>query len=177
MGKLYTIGHSNRSLKEFVTLLEKYQIDTLVDVRSIPKSRHVPWFNQNNLTKVLKKKDISYILLTSLGGRRLAHKNSINNAWRNKSFQGYADYMLTRDFFNGLKDLISIVSQNRRTAIMCAEAVPWRCHRSLIADAIIARGKNVWEILSLTSLRKHKLTPFAKINRHSKPLQILYQGE
>lgn len=174
MPKLYTIGHSNRTLQEFIDLLQAHKITHIVDVRTIPKSRHSPWFNQDKLNASLKKNKILYTHLGKLGGLRRTSKNSINIGWRNASFRGFADYMQSADFFQGLKQLNGIVKKSRRVAIMCAEAVPWRCHRSLIADAEVVRHVVVWEILSKTSIRLHKLTAFAVVNRNKRPIQIYY---
>lgn len=174
MPKLYTIGHSTRTLQEFIDILHAYQITHVVDVRTIPKSRHVPWFNEKEFKEALRKEKIDYIHLSKLGGLRRTSKNSINRGWRNASFRGYADYMQTSEFFEGLKELNDLVKINKSVAIMCAEAVPWRCHRSLIADAEIARHFVVWEIMSKTSVHPHQLTAFAVINRKKRPIQVYY---
>lgn len=174
MPKLYTIGHSTHTLKEFIKILHAYQITHVVDVRTIPKSRHVPWFNKTEFKKSLRKEKISYTHILKLGGLRRTSKNSINLGWRNASFRGYADYMQTSEFFEGLKELNDLIKKNKNVVIMCAEAVPWRCHRSLIADAEIVRHFTVWEILSETSVRTHTLTDFAKVNRNKRPIQIYY---
>lgn len=173
MTTLYTIGHSNRSLQEFLDILHVHQIIHLVDVRTIPKSRHVPWSNKNSLKAALNKHNIDYTHLEKLGGLRHADKNSINLGWRNKSFRGFADYMQTREFFEGLKELNSLIKKGR-TVIMCAEALPWRCHRSLIADAELARNVTVMDILNENKPNKHKFTPFAVIDRNKKPIQVYY---
>ncbi|MHB1948648.1 MAG: DUF488 domain-containing protein [Gammaproteobacteria bacterium] len=174
MPKLYTIGHSTHTLKEFLEILHAHQITHIVDVRSIPKSRHVPWFNENTFKKSLRKEKIAYTHLAKLGGLRRTSKSSINMGWRNASFRGFADYMQTHEFFAGLKELNNIIKKSRRVAIMCAEAVPWRCHRSLIADAEMIRHYSVWEIMSKTSVRAHKLTDFAVIDRTKRPMRIYY---
>lgn len=174
MPKLYTIGHSTHTLQEFLEILNAHQLIHIVDVRTVPKSRHVPWFNKNEFAAALVKAKIMYTHMPKLGGLRKTTKDSINTGWRNASFRGFADYMQTSDFFEGLKELNNIIKKDRRVAIMCAEAVPWRCHRSLIADAEIVRHVDVWEIMSKTSLRLHKLTAFAVINRKKKPIQIYY---
>jgi uncharacterized protein (DUF488 family) len=173
MATLYTIGHSNRSLEDFIQLLQAYEIQLLVDVRTIPKSRHVPWFNASELKKSLKKIKIDYLHLPKLGGLRHPLKDSINMAWRNSGFRGYADYMQTPEFFAALKELNGYIKQFR-TAIMCAEAVPWRCHRSLISDAEVVRGVKVIEILSLNSSRSHQLTNFAVVDKNKRPIKIYY---
>lgn len=171
---LYTIGHSTHTLQEFIDILHTYQITYLVDVRSIPKSRHVPWFNREKLKKSLHKENIGYMHLAKLGGRRRCNKNSINMGWRNANFRGYADYMQTREFFDGLFALNHLIKKHTRVVIMCAEAVPWRCHRSMIADAEFARHYRIYEIISKTSVRLHQLTSFAVINRNRRPIQVYY---
>lgn len=150
-------------------ILKHYKIELLIDIRTIPKSRHVPQFNKENLTKQLKKHKIAYLHLEELGGLRHAKKDSINVGWKNLSFRGYADYMQTPDFEEGL-DMLMKKARGKATAIMCAEAVPWRCHRSLVADALLVRGYNVTHILSETSSREHLLTPWAV----AKGLKIIY---
>jgi uncharacterized protein (DUF488 family) len=174
MSKLYTIGHSTHTLQEFTEILQAHHITHLVDVRSIPKSRHVPWFNQPKLQSFLTKHHISYEHALGLGGLRRVDKNSINQGWRNQSFRGYADFMQTPEFYAALKNLNSHLKRKVNLAIMCAEAVPWRCHRSLIADAEIVRGIKVLHILSQTSVRRHSLTAFAVVNRNKRPIQIYY---
>ncbi len=143
---LYSIGHSTHSIEEFIALLNAHSVRHLVDVRSIPKSRHVPQFNSDTLPLSLHAANIAYTHLNALGGRRSTHKNSINTGWRNASFRGYADYMATPQFAEGLASLTEI-ARATLTAVMCAEAVPWRCHRSLIADAMILEGWQVRDIL------------------------------
>lgn len=174
MAKLYTVGHSNHTLSDFMDILHAHQIDLIVDVRTVPKSRHVPWFNKEKLTKSLPKEKINYLHLPELGGRRHTTKSSPNTGWRNASFRGFADYMQTPEFFAGLKKLNNLIKQNNKVAIMCAEAVPWRCHRSLIADAEIVRHYTVFEILSKTSARPHKLTSFAVVDRNKRPIKVYY---
>ncbi|WP_109486718.1 DUF488 family protein [Occallatibacter savannae] len=161
MPVLFTIGHSTRSIGEFIALLEAHGVRHLVDVRSIPKSRHVPQFNSEDFASALSEAGIGYTHLKALGGRRHSRKDSINTGWRNTSFRGYADYMATTPFVEGLDALIEIALA-RPTAIMCAEAVPWRCHRSLIADALMLKGWEVRDIISAASPAAHKLTPFLK---------------
>jgi uncharacterized protein (DUF488 family) len=167
-----TVGHSTRSIDEFISLLEAQAVEQLVDVRSIPKSRHVPQFNSDALAASLHESGIEYVHLPSLGGRRHAKKDSPNTGWRNAAFRGYADYMSTEEFRDGVDRLLELAHQ-KRTAIMCAEAVPWRCHRSLIGDALLMRGVHVEDIMSLTSRREHELTPFAKVNGG----EITYPGD
>lgn len=174
MPKLYTIGHSTHSLKEFLTILHAHEITHLADVRTIPKSRHVPWFNENDLRTALHKEKITYTHIAKLGGLRRGHKDSINQGWHNASFRGFADYMQTPEFYAGLKELNQLIMRKRKVAIMCAEAVPWRCHRSLIADAEIVRGFTVLDIMSLTSVHAHTLTSFAVVDRSKRPIKIFY---
>lgn len=159
---LYTIGHSTRTLDELVAILKAHGVKTLADVRSIPKSRHVPQFNQDSLKIELPKHKIHYLPIPELGGRRHTRKDSINGAWRNASFRGYADYMQTPEFAAGIEELIKI-AQKSPTAIMCAEAVPWRCHRSLIGDAMLVRGWTVLDLMDTDKQPPHHLTPFAKV--------------
>jgi uncharacterized protein (DUF488 family) len=176
MPKLYTIGHSNHKLEEFLALLEAHQIVYLVDVRTIPRSRHVPWSNKDSLKAALGKRKICYTHLPELGGLRKPHKDSINLAWENPSFRGYADYMQTREFFLGLKELNQLIRQYKQVVIMCAEALPWRCHRSLIADAEIARGVTVLDIMGPHTVHQHQLTAFAKVRRDVRPIRVEYPG-
>jgi uncharacterized protein (DUF488 family) len=157
-----TIGHSTRTLDEFIGLLQAHAVARVVDVRTIPRSWHNPQFNKDSLPDSLKKAGLSYVHLPRLGGLRHAKPDSINVGWRNASFRGYADYMQTPEFELGLGELIQLATQER-VAIMCAEAVPWRCHRSLIADALLVRGIRIEDVMSLTRRTIHTLTPFAKV--------------
>ena len=157
-----TIGHSIHAIDEFVTILRAHGIRQLVDVRTIPKSRRNPQFNRESLALSLHAADIEYQHLPGLGGLRRPSKDSINTGWRNASFRGYADYMHTSAFRENLIHLIEIAAE-APTAIMCAEAVPWRCHRSLIADTLIARGIQVLDILDANKSQPHALTPFAQV--------------
>jgi uncharacterized protein (DUF488 family) len=158
-----TVGHSTRSAKEFIALLKGNQVKRLVDVRTIPRSRHNPQFNRGELSPALHSARLHYRYMPGLGGFRRAFRDSVNTGWRNASFRGYADYMQTPEFQKNLDDLITL-ARSERVAVMCAEAVPWRCHRSLIADALLARGIEVREITSATCSRPHKLTAWARIN-------------
>ena len=167
-----TIGHSTRTLEEFLSILKAHGVERLVDVRSIPKSRRVPQFNSDALAASLREQGIEYVHLKILGGLRHAKKDSVNLGWRNASFRGYADYMASAEFRDGLERLLQLARQ-KRTAIMCAEAVPWRCHRSLIGDALLVRGVHVEDIMSATSARPHEMTPFARFNG----LDIVYPAE
>ena len=153
-------------------LLKAHDIARIVDVRTIPKSRRVPQFNAESMAATLPRLGIDYVHLKSLGGLRHAKKDSVNTGWRNASFRGYADYMGTDEFRQGIERLLKL-ARTKRTAIMCAEAVPWRCHRSLIGDALLVRGLRVEDIMSATSSREHELTPFAKVHG----LQITYPGD
>ncbi len=161
---IYTIGHSTHPIEEFLHLLQAYGIETLVDIRTIPKSRHNPQFNSDELKESLRQVHIQYLHMKKLGGLRHAAKDSINLGWRNASFRGFADYMSTPEFEQGLKELMQ-VAKSRPTTIMCAEAVPWRCHRSLIADALIKQGWLVRDIMSRTKAARHRLTPFLKVRK------------
>lgn len=159
---IYTIGHSTRRIESLIEMLNEYGIRKVVDVRTIPYSEHNPQFNKEELAKSLKSAGIGYVHLKELGGFRHPRKDSINLGWKNASFRGYADYMQTTDFIQGIRKLIEI-SKGKRTAIMCSEAVPWRCHRSLIADALTIRKIDVKHILSKTNSREHELTLFAMV--------------
>jgi uncharacterized protein (DUF488 family) len=169
---IFTIGHSTLPIEEFIGLLKNYGIEQLVDVRTVPKSRHVPQFNSDALAAALGGQGIGYVHLKELGGLRHAKKDSINTGWRNASFRGYADYMSTDEFAMGIDRLIEL-SKAKRTVIMCAEAVPWRCHRSLVGDALLVRGIAVEDIMSATSVRPHKLTEFARVDGQ----QITYPAD
>ena len=157
-----TIGHSTRTLEEFIGLLQAHDATRVVDVRTVPRSRHNPQFNKASLPRALKKAGLGYVHLPGLGGLRHAKRDSLNVGWRNASFRGYADYMQTPEFEQSLEELIGLANQDR-IALMCAEAVPWRCHRSLIADALLVRGIRTEDIMSLTRRQVHVLTPFAKV--------------
>jgi uncharacterized protein (DUF488 family) len=157
-----TIGHSNRTWKEFLELLRAHRIKRVIDVRSIPRSRHNPQFNREILSTKLRAARIGYMHLRKLGGLRHARRDSPNVGWRNSSFRGFADYMQTSEFEAGLHRLMKLAGQ-RRSAIMCAEVVPWRCHRSLIADALTARGIQVDHIMSMKRSQVHSLTSFAHV--------------
>jgi uncharacterized protein (DUF488 family) len=159
---VFTIGHSNRTLGEFIRLLQAHAITCVVDVRTVPRSRHNPQFNGDTLPVSLSAAGIGYVHRAQLGGLRRPASHSPNTGWRNASFRGYADYMQTPEFASALDELIPLANQGR-IALMCAEAVPWRCHRSLIADALLVRGIPVEDILGLDRRQTHQLTPFAKV--------------
>jgi len=160
--RIYTIGHSTRPASDLVALLDAHTVRKLVDVRTIPRSRHNPQFNVDALAATLATAGIGYVHVPSLGGLRRPQRDSINAGWRNASFRGYADYMQTPAFAQAIDELIGIAA-SQPTAIMCAEAVPWRCHRSLIADALLVRGIEAVEIVSPTRTTLHALTPFARV--------------
>jgi uncharacterized protein (DUF488 family) len=162
-GTIFTVGHSTLPLESFIGLLQAYGIERLADIRTIPRSRRNPQFNADTLPVELAKQGIEYQPMPELGGLRHARKDSPNMGWRNDSFRGYADYMQTAAFAEAVEILVKL-GREKRTAIMCAEAVPWRCHRSLVADALLVRGVPVAEILSATDWRPHKLTGFAAVD-------------
>jgi uncharacterized protein (DUF488 family) len=164
---LYTVGHSTRSFDEFLELLQAHGIEEVVDIRTIPKSRHNPHFSTERLAPRLGREGVRYTHLSALGGLRHPAKDSVNRGWRNASFRGFADYMGSPEFEGGLRRLEAIARQ-RRTAIMCAEAVPWRCHRSLVADALTLEGWQVRHIQSRRTAAPHALTPFLRV-RAGKP--------
>lgn len=166
---IYTIDHSTHPIDEFISWLEAYQIKLVVDVRTIARSRHNPQFNEEVIAKSLAGKDIDYKRLETLGGLRPTSKHSINMAWKNASFRGYADYMQTDHFSDGITKLLKL-AKIIPVAIMCAEAVPWRCHRSMIGDALIVRDFTVEGIMSQKASQPHKLTAFAQVTGH----QITY---
>ncbi len=160
---IYTIGHSTRSAEELIALLKAHKVSILVDVRTVPRSRTNPQFNKETLPAELETAGIEYRHMAGLGGLRHARKDSPNTAWENAAFRGYADYMLTEEFLENLDELIS-VGENNIIAIMCAEAVWWRCHRRLIADALLARDISAKHITSLTKTEDHKMTPWAHVD-------------
>ena len=158
-----TVGHSTRPLADFIALLVAHSVTRLIDVRTVPRSRHNPQFNRDTLPVPLEVAGIRYTHVAGLGGFRHTHPGSLNMGWRNDSFRGFADYMQTPEFAENLASLIG-QAPRERIALMCAEAVPWRCHRSLIADALVARGIRAEEIISATRLQVHTLTPFARVD-------------
>ncbi len=159
---LYTVGHSTRSLADFAVLLQRYGIGLLADVRTIPRSRHNPQFNADALQLFLPAQGIGYQHLKELGGLRHSRADSPNTGWRNASFRGFADYMQTPTFEAAILALLAL-AQQQTVALMCAEAVPWRCHRSLIADALVVRGISVTDIFDLTHARPHTLNRLARV--------------
>jgi len=157
-----TIGHSTRPIGEFIKLLLAHEVTRVVDVRTVPRSRHNPQFNRDVLPASLKSAGIGYVHAPALGGLRRTTKESINTGWRNASFRGYADYMQTAEFTDAVETLIRWAKKDR-LALMCAEAVPWRCHRSLIEDALLVRSVRGEDIMSATRRQQHELTDFAKV--------------
>ena len=159
---IYTIGHSTRPIDEFIAMLNAHGVTRLIDVRTVPKSRHNPQYNLDALEQRLQDAGIGYEHMKALGGLRRPRKESHNTGWRNESFRGYADYMQTVEFASALEALMGAAAQEA-VVVMCAEAVPWRCHRSLIADALTVRGYPVEHILSATKSNRHTMTSFAKL--------------
>jgi uncharacterized protein (DUF488 family) len=164
---VFTIGHSTRNEEEFLDLLKTRGVTHLVDIRTIPKSRRNPQFSQDFLSKFARNAGIRYTHLKGLGGLRHSSKESINTGWRNSSFRGFADYMQTSEFTESLNELTELISRESkrggRVAYMCAEAVPWRCHRSLVSDALTIRGFRVAHILSRRIIKDHEITSFAVV--------------
>jgi uncharacterized protein (DUF488 family) len=167
-----TIGHSNRSIEEFIELLQIHGVECVLDIRTVPKSRRNPQFGQDSLPESLARAGIGYRYLAGLGGLRRPRKDSPNAAWRNESFRGYADYMQSEEFADNV-EAVAQLGRTERCALMCAEAVPWRCHRSLVADALSVRQVKVEHIIGKQARRPHKLTPFA----HVEGTRITYPPE
>jgi uncharacterized protein (DUF488 family) len=161
--RILTIGHSTRTIEDFTDLLRAYGVQLIVDIRTIPRSGHNPQFNEDILAASLKESGIEYVRLKELGGLRRPRKDSQNLGWRNASFRGFADYMQTPDFEAGINELIRL-ARDRAVAIMCAEALPWRCHRTLVADALLVRGIKVEHIMTLKKLTEHSMTKFARVD-------------
>ena len=164
-----TIGHSNRSIEDFIGLLWRNEVSEVIDVRTIPRSRHNPQFNADTLPASLAAAGIDYVHMAGLGGLRHAHAGSPNSGWHNASFRGYADYMQTAAFADNIDRLVAL-AQAQRCVLMCAEAVPWRCHRSMIGDALLVRGVRVEDIIGPHGRKPHALTSFA----HVEGLQLRY---
>lgn len=158
-----TIGHSNRPLETFLDLLRSNEITHVLDVRTVPRSRHNPQFNQDALPASLKAAGIAYTHIAALGGLRHTRADSPNTAWHNLSFRGYADYMQTPEFAAGV-DIVAELARTERCVLMCAEAVPWRCHRSMIGDALLVRGIRVEDIIGPKGRKPHVLTAFARVD-------------
>ncbi|HET7755193.1 MAG TPA: DUF488 domain-containing protein [Anaeromyxobacteraceae bacterium] len=169
---MLAIGHSTRPVEELISLLRAHGVRVLADIRTIPRSRHNPQFEASALAPALAAAGIRYVHLPRLGGLRRARADSPNGAWRNASFRGYADHMLTPEFAEGLDELRALAKEGP-VAIMCAEAVPWRCHRSLVADALWARGVVVGHVTGHGTPRPHRLTPFAVVSGR----EVTYPGE
>jgi uncharacterized protein (DUF488 family) len=169
---IFTIGHSTHPIEEFLDLLRAHGIKQLIDIRTIPKSHRNPQYNFDALAASLAAAKIGYVHLKELGGLRHPRRDSINQGWRNHSFRGYADYMQTPEFSAALDRAIAL-AEAEPTALMCAEALPWRCHRSLVSDALLARGIHVLEIISAAKPKEHSLTPFA----HVSGTQVTYPGD
>jgi len=172
-----TIGHSNRTLDDFVELLKAHGVELLVDIRTVPRSRRNPDFNVEALPSSLNAVGIAHLHMSTLGGLRHPRSDSPNKGWQNSSFQGYADYMQTPEFDNAVHSLMAM-AQSKRVTVMCAEAVPWRCHRSLLSDALTVRGVIVKHIMSKTRVQQHTIAPFAKVDgtRLTYPLPIKEEG-
>jgi uncharacterized protein (DUF488 family) len=169
---VYAIGHSTRSIDQFIEILRAHSISMLVDIRTIPRSRHNPQFNEDELKRSLEGKGIAYLHFRELGGLRKARKDSVNTGWQNASFRGFADYMQTREFASAVRQLMQLAKQGR-VAIMCAEGNPFRCHRSLVADALTVRGADVEHITGAGRASPHHLTPFARVDG----TRVTYPGE
>jgi uncharacterized protein (DUF488 family) len=161
---VFTVGHSTRAIDEFIEILKSHGVKRVIDIRTIPRSRHNPQFNREALGPSLRAAGIDYSHLKKLGGLRRASLDSINQGWRNASFRGFADYMQTPEFDGGLERAIKL-AKTKPSALMCAEAVPWRCHRSLVADALAVRHIPVKHIIGTSRANRHKITPFARIYR------------
>lgn len=171
-GQLYTIGHSTRPLDELVSLLGEVGVDRLVDVRTVRKSRRNPQYAETALAPALRERGIEYVAMPGLGGLRKPRKDSHNTGWRNESFRGYADHMESDTFAKSLAELLAMLAEHT-VAVMCAEAVPWRCHRSLIGDAATVAGVPVLHIMGPGKRQPHRLTPFAVVHGG----RLSYPGE
>ena len=173
---LFTVGHSTRAWEEFVGLLKTWKIKELADVRTVPRSRMFPWFSKERMGKRLAMSEIDYVHMPKLGGLRHSLKESVNTGWRNASFRGYADYMGTEEFAEGLAEL-NRHRAKRRVCVMCSEAVWWRCHRRMIADAETAAGIPVRHIMSAMVAKAHELTEFAVIRKRGRRGRVItYPG-
>jgi uncharacterized protein (DUF488 family) len=172
MPAVYTIGHSTRTAEEFTSILESFSIQVLVDIRTVPRSRKNPQYNREEAGRWLARAGIEYIHRADLGGLRHARKDSVNCGWRNESFRGYADYMQSPEFASAVEWLVSLSGQ-KTPVIMCAEAVPWRCHRSLVADALLVRSIDVRHIMNARTAKPHVLTSWA----HVEGLTITYPAQ
>lgn len=157
-----TIGHSTRSIEEFLAILDAFEVRRIVDIRKMPRSRFNPQFNLEALKETLESRGVTYSHMPSLAGLRSRSRDSVNRAWRNKSFQAFADYMQTKEFEDATDELTQLPN-GENSALMCAEAVPWRCHRSLIADALVARGFTVQHLMSNQKAITHCIREFAEV--------------
>jgi uncharacterized protein (DUF488 family) len=166
---VFTIGHSTHPIEEFIAILKAHEVEKLADIRTVPRSRYNPQFNADALAKSLSGENIEYRPFKGLGGLRHARKDSPNQGWKNASFRGYADYMQTPEFEMALDELLAWAGESK-TVLMCAESVPWRCHRSLVADALLARGITATHIMSATNAKPHEMTSFAEV----KEQKVLY---
>lgn len=169
---VHTVGHSTRSLEELVEILRAFEIEVLVDIRTIPRSRRHPQFESGALASAMRSRGLEYVHVPELGGLRRARKDTPNTGWRNASFRGYADHMETAEFERGLATVHALATR-KRIALMCAEAVPWRCHRSLVADALTARGAHVEHITGATRSAPHRMTAFAVVDG----TRVTYPGD
>lgn len=174
---IYAIGHSTHPIDAFIGILKTHGIRTLADVRTVPRSRHVPQFNRDALEDSLRKEGIGYRHLPNLGGLRKPRRDSTNLGWRNDGFRGFADHMQTPAFEEGIAELIDLHTRNGPAVIVCAEALPWRCHRSLISDALTARGIPVLQIDSRGKSSPHVLTPFARVDEEKVTYPHFEAGE
>jgi uncharacterized protein (DUF488 family) len=176
--QIFTVGHSTRPLDEFISMLLGHAVDRLVDIRTMPRSRHNPQFNIDTLPAALEQAGITYSHLPGLGGLRPKKAHSINAGWRNASFRAYADYMQTQEFADNIEQVIAM-AKDEHIALMCAEAVPWRCHRSLVADALLVRGIHVEKIVSAHKQEAHVLTAFARVDgtRITYPADVPVTGQ
>ncbi len=169
--RVLTVGHSTRTMDELVAILRSFAVKVVADIRTVPRSRHNPQFNGDALAAALPAYGIRYVHLAALGGLRHARKDSLNTGWHNDSFRGFADYMQTAAFNAGVDELRGLAHQGR-LVLLCAEAVPWRCHRSLVADALTALGAHVEHVTGPSTSRPHRLTPFARVEG----VRVMYPG-
>lgn len=171
MPSVFTVGHSNHPIDKFLGILRAHDIERVIDVRRFPVSRKWPHFDAENLAKSLPAAGINYAGMAELGGRRKPLPDSPHSAWRVDAFRGYADFMDTEEFARSLENALALAREHRAT-LMCAEALPWRCHRSILADAFLARGWEVFEILSEKEARPRKLPDFARLEGE----RVIYDG-
>lgn len=160
---VFTVGHSTRSLDDFITLVRSHGVTLVVDIRTVPKSRRNPQYGEDSMRVELPRSGVAYTRIAGLGGLRKARPDSPNTAWRNLSFRGYADHMQTAEFAEALDTLLDLTREHTVT-VMCAEAVPWRCHRSLLGDALLARGISVADIMTPTVANEETITSFAVVD-------------